>query len=524
MRRSSLSWVSTPSFVTPLWVGVFVALIALTRLHSLRQEVIDWDESTFIVVASSILHGHLPYLHAWDNKPPVIFFVVAFVMKVFGDAIITVRLLSDFLVLFTAVVLYAICRRSVNTLAAGVACSLMICVLSLRNFQPMMSEHLVSAFLMLSIWLVLSRGGWLSTAFFVGVLMSLATLTRLNIAVVSFAMGLYYMSAFSWNRERMHPLSAFAYATGAAVPLTVLAALYLHANAIDLFVVSVFVVPFSYAQQLSTLQALYWNILAWKDMTAQSPLFLATYSALAAGGLAFVCLRVIDYWRRRQGAKVSSDLPLILFLALATLLSVLGGGAGHEHYWIQLFPFAAIFMAQLMSTARPVWVRTACLAVTAGAMVIPVASSAPTSLQALRDWNQLEDNYGLRRLAAAIAGEMKGDDTIYALSDQLLYWYLDRAPPSPLVTHPSNIVKEAIKVPLIKAGYLHADEFDRILESAPTFICKTTGEVFYLAGRPESLRLAEVLSSRYTLWRTQWGREVWRLRDGRTGDVSAASR
>jgi hypothetical protein len=60
-----------------VWILIFIVLILLTRAQSLRTEVIDWDESTFIVMASQSLQGHLPYLHVWEVKPPMLFFALA---------------------------------------------------------------------------------------------------------------------------------------------------------------------------------------------------------------------------------------------------------------------------------------------------------------------------------------------------------------------------------------------------------------------------------------------------------------
>jgi hypothetical protein len=57
-----------------VWFIIFALLVIITRLQALRFENIDWDESTFIIMASDVMRGHLPYLDVWDNKPPILFF------------------------------------------------------------------------------------------------------------------------------------------------------------------------------------------------------------------------------------------------------------------------------------------------------------------------------------------------------------------------------------------------------------------------------------------------------------------
>ncbi len=55
---------------------IFIYLLLLTiaiRLAFLFPAVINWDESTFILMGQSILDGHLPYTNLWDIKPPLAF-------------------------------------------------------------------------------------------------------------------------------------------------------------------------------------------------------------------------------------------------------------------------------------------------------------------------------------------------------------------------------------------------------------------------------------------------------------------
>ena len=73
------------------------------------------------------------------------------------------------------------------------------------------------------------------------------------------------------------------------------------------------------------------------------------------------------------------------------LLSVLMGGAAYSHYWLQLLPFAAIFMAVGVSNGAPSWqVWTA-----DGLAMLSIISSLvmflPSSLALLEGWEGLDD-------------------------------------------------------------------------------------------------------------------------------------
>ena len=93
------------------WVLIFSSLLLVTRLGYLSWEVIDWDESTFIIMASHVRVGHLPFLELFDIKPPGIFFALAGMMSLFGENLITVRFFGAFCLLVAALACYGIAVR-----------------------------------------------------------------------------------------------------------------------------------------------------------------------------------------------------------------------------------------------------------------------------------------------------------------------------------------------------------------------------------------------------------------------------
>ena len=101
------------------WVLVFVLIVGVTQIGSLEREVIDWDESVFILMAANILDGHLPYVEMFDNKPQLIFFMLAGVMAVFGESLLVVRLFGDVCILASCAAVFAIARRWTDPISAG---------------------------------------------------------------------------------------------------------------------------------------------------------------------------------------------------------------------------------------------------------------------------------------------------------------------------------------------------------------------------------------------------------------------
>jgi 4-amino-4-deoxy-L-arabinose transferase-like glycosyltransferase len=78
-------------------------------------DVIDWDESTFILLGKSILERNVPYIEYWDLKPPVAFLSVSAIMALLGESILSMRVLGAFSVFLSSILVYFIVRKFFNS-------------------------------------------------------------------------------------------------------------------------------------------------------------------------------------------------------------------------------------------------------------------------------------------------------------------------------------------------------------------------------------------------------------------------
>ena len=74
----------------------FASLVFFTQASSLNKEVIDWDESTYAIIANNLVNGNNLYVDVWEGKPPVLFYWIAFFIKMFGANIFAVRIAGMF--------------------------------------------------------------------------------------------------------------------------------------------------------------------------------------------------------------------------------------------------------------------------------------------------------------------------------------------------------------------------------------------------------------------------------------------
>ena len=77
--------------------------VFFTQFYSISTEVINWDESDFILMGESFYNGNLPYLELWDLKPPLHFIYIGTFFKLFNPSLLSARLAGDLIIFLTAV-------------------------------------------------------------------------------------------------------------------------------------------------------------------------------------------------------------------------------------------------------------------------------------------------------------------------------------------------------------------------------------------------------------------------------------
>ena len=436
---------------------MLLAVLLSVRLVNLWYDVIDNDESTFILIASNLLDGHLPYTEMYDMKPPGFFLVLAGVMGIFGESLPVVRHFGTFALLVAAVASYAIAVRHTTPLIAGLSVAAVFTLSGVTHFQPTLTEHGVILWLMPALWLLVARRGVLWAVFGVGVLVSAATLTKTNVAYVALALGGYYAWR-TWRGWRGaaggSKWEALAYGAGGALPLAVVVAVYWAAGALDEFVLFNVTLPLTYAYGQTGAPDAFIGFVS--DLSNHiNNVYAFAVTLFIAAGLAFALL----------GGKKSlwKDAAPLLLVFVALALSILQSGQGHIHYLLQLLPLAAVFTAfgfgvlraRLAGKAAWVGVAPAMVALVAGLLHYGNASAH----HLVNRWDAL-GNTPLKQAAELIRND---DETrpVFAPQQTLIYWYLDQPPPSKMV-HPSGLGGQGI-VQLIERGYLPKKEHQRVI-------------------------------------------------------------
>ncbi len=490
-------------------LSVFVGLAAFTALIRLPfwpVAVIDWDESTFTLVGQSILDGQLPYVHLWDVKPPLLFAFFAAAIALFGHTIEGIRIAGSLCVAVTAAMTWAIASDLWNRAAGWLAA--LLCVLGstlLGSGQATMSEHVMLPAFMGAVYLLLNRPLTPRTSFWIGVLVAVASLVRLNMAYAAVAVGILVIAG---SKARVRVREGLAYAAGGLLVLGLTCLPFAAAGELPRLWKSAVVAALARAEvegMVARVSSLYDRAFQAGGDGSGSTTLLWIGLLLWPGAIAGLLIA----WRAPTATAGRQAMTAVAALLTATAVSIVMSGGAFGHYLIQLVPLASVACGVLavhptQSIRRAIWSAVMML----GALsLVPVAEQY--RLLATRHSAGLSLRHGEGyEIADYLNRENAGRRPILMFSDHIAYWLSRSEPPSGYATHPSTLGRPNV---LRVMGTSPQDELRRIFGRHPVFVVIDRREQFLQD--EERTWVDEVLHRDYVAEPEIAGREIWRRRD-----------
>ncbi|MET1756328.1 glycosyltransferase family 39 protein [Novosphingobium sp. RD2P27] len=450
------------ALATPVALAALALATLLFRLGSLWTEQIDWDEWSFVLMGADVAQGHLPFVHQFDLKPPLVFFLFGATIAVFGKSLIAIRLLGAFCILASAACVYLTARRSAGHWPALAGAMLCAALASAPFGLATSSELPAIALLSAAVWRL---SGWPlgnRDAAFSGILVALAVLTRTNLAVMALALGTMLLASARMPRSNNTRTAWLSFGLAGLVPPLLLVLVYASAGQLETLRLAMIDVPLAYSGQLSALEVAQQHATQLYYTAQSAPLLYAPPVLLAFGGGALAVGQLIQ-----PSSDANRWLAIVLFVVIgAVACSLLIGGAAYPHYWLQLVPFVGLFAAlgvaglvQAGKTAR--WFAVA-------AASLPLAAALATSLP------QTSASYTSPRPIAQAAAHIRHTagpaPTVWAMHKHLIHWYLDAPQLSRASVHPDNLARRAIIDTLAADGYVGHDEVARLMSLRPEFV------------------------------------------------------
>lgn len=450
--RNMLRLLKSVDFIALVYSLVISFII---RFPYYFRDVINWDESTFILTGQSLLDGYLPYTQLWDLKPPLLPSAFALFILMLGKSIISIRIAGTICVALTAWFTYLIGKTMRGQRAGLISATVSALALSVIDFRffATMSEHVAVVPLTGALLVLVRKPITLKRIFWVGVLLSTATMIRLNLAYVALLAGttaiclLDHQSIFSGQTLKAICARAASYAAGAIIVITITFLPYLLTHQATIWWDSVILAPLSYSgSQYTLIQSLssHWERIAdllfnWKSYTTQHHITAAIIYPSSAVG-AIVCIVLLSLKKLTTEEKCS--LFLITIFLLSTILSVLSGGRVFLHYWIQFLPFLALFasFAYLPAFLNNRWKIALPIAIVILFFALP-RGEYRVIIERIQSDKSLTygTGYDIANYFENVDLENK---SVYMMTGHIAYWLIDKQPLTKSSTHPSNITKQ----------------------------------------------------------------------------------
>jgi len=450
------------ALTTPLAFTILALATILLRIGTMWTEQLDWDEWSFILMGADVAQGHLPFVHQFDLKPPLIFFLFGATITVFGKSILAIRLLGAACVFAAAIFVFLTGRRAAGAWPALGGALLTTALASAPFGQATGTELPAIAFLAAAAWYLTrcplgTRGAAVS-----GMLVALAVLTRSNLAVVAVVIGGLLFATSQFSRPGISRWAWAAFAAAGLVPPALLVFAYAAAGASATLKLAMIDVPLAYSGQLGMFEVARQHATQFYYTAQTRPLLYAPCALLAISG-SVIALRTL----LRRGDPAQAWLLIVLFAMTAAVAgSLLIGGAAYPHYWLQLMPFAGVLatlgIAGLSRAALKARYAAAAL------VAVPLVGGIAVSLRALP--TSYTSPHSAEQAAAYIRATGGDRPSVWALHQHLTLWYLDAPQLSRAGVHPDNLARHAIIDTLAAHRYVGPDEVDRLMALRPVFV------------------------------------------------------
>lgn len=486
-----------------------VALVV--RAAFFFESVVDWDESTFILMGQSVLDGFVPYEDYWDLKPPVAYFAFALIDVLGLHTVVGVRVIGAVLVAATAFAVFVLALRFASRRIALTVAVATICLMSaLAGGMATLTETVAMPLWMTGL-VLLSRTGQARTAnamFLGGVLLSLATLVRLNLAfsvvATTLALLVFVYREAGWRHARSAAIWLFL---GGCAPVVMVVVYFALRSDLAMLWEAMVEAPLLYAtQQLSALRV----IARYARQSLEFPPALLVCLAAASS----VALLPRTWKALPYAGRVSVGLALATVAGAA--YSIVTGGNAYGHYVLQIVPPAALpfaaalhWLSQAPFDAR--WSRrtlAATLGVCTAIGVYPTVRHLPVLAARVQAQNSLLADEGYR-LTEYLVSHTRSEDSLLLMARHIAYWQTRKWPPTKIL-HPSVFQKEYL-LPAI-SGVPDTPEalMQEIMSKKPTIVV-APDDLFYLdQGSPLDSVLRQALRDDYRLEATIETMKVFR--------------
>lgn len=454
----------------PCYIGLFLVLL-IVRLPSFFFSVFDWDESTLIIMGQSILNGNIPYVGAWDIKPPLAYYVYAFFIALLGKSIFSIRV-GGLLCIYCASILLFRTGKAIHDRTAGIitALFLIVSVSSGPSGLSTMTEHILLVPISLILYLLLTVHIDRKMVFFIGTILGMSVLVKTNVLFEGMAVFILLAAGFlppATLSERLNKCAILL--AGICLPVLIMIYYYFANNELDLLLKTNFSAVFKYIGSEGSLPKK--AEIFFRNIDENIRLNFVLWITFLPGVL-FLGLR-----RKRSNPYLS--LALVIFVAQLFSLFLSGQPFGY-HYLITSMPVLCLVSGVALSywvsekkTGRTINYLVTIMILVAGLFYSLQGNVVKHYREIISHLIQKQPLFNDSCYKIADFLETKGvkDHYIYMVNScQIVYWLTESRYPTKYI-HPSNLLIKEYMLRIIDGPDATKEkELRAIFDKHPVFI------------------------------------------------------
>jgi hypothetical protein len=404
--------------------AIITGSIALLSRIFLAGYPLNRDEGTYGYLGSLAAKGLIPYIDFYEMKPPMLYYLYGLGGSLFGFTDFGLRFFGLLLNLASALLIFLVLKRYIQkpyALVSGALFAMMSVNLFALGFT-MVAEHIVNAFLLLSIYLLHKsyEDKGILNVILAGAAFAIAILTK-QTAILFAPLFIAYLVM---QRDKKTWLTHGLYFAAGALAPALLVLLFLWTNgALDDAYYWLMTYPARYSSSITLKDGIgFFNYFLGHITSFQVSLFLLSGLALM-GNLIF--------------PKQRPNFLLLLYFLLAAV-ALIPGLRFYGQYWLLIM----VPLAMMTGTAIQMLDRKNHLLGMASAFVLLVCILGESAIHAdyyfkAKETPEMENLYRnnpfgpIRKLSTYAASILKDNETIMMLgSEPQVYLYTGRTAPS----------------------------------------------------------------------------------------------
>ena len=380
-----------------LLIGVSVGAAALEYTRTLRSDSVGGDQGLFAEMALIQLHGGTLYRDLWDNKPPMVFFMLGPFIELFGNNARAIKAEVVFVALVFTAVMAGLAYQLTGSKSAALAAGVIAFLYAARVNRTETGLHMATFGALAALIAVWGRGrlGWMLLAglvFAAGVFSKQPLIVELPVLV----------ALAVWRALSRRLRVAVAVLAGAALGAGIVFAWAAANDILPVFWQRVVTSNFQYVVGADGR----WHFTdVAEELADESQLTQTIYFLLPLAGLTLISLAL--QWRAGRRSRLLAIVLVWLLLALAA--ASIGRGFKTNYYHQALPPLIALIALGVPYALRlrPALQAGLLALALAGALLFVATALEPFALPS-------ESNLGeTREIVALVANETPEDGCVW---------------------------------------------------------------------------------------------------------------